>query len=155
MERCEKLLFQILRGTSDANTAFDDLCQLLLRLGFEERKGGSHHIFRKAGIEEKINLQRDDGKAKPYQVRQVRAVILKYKLGGDLSMHKYEIIIHWSNEDRVFVAEVPELPGCMAHGETEEVALKNIKDAIQLWIDTAREFGDPVPEPKGRRLMYA
>lgn len=70
-------------------------------------------------------------------------------------MQKYEIIIHWSNEDRVFVAEVPELPECMAHGETEEVALKNIKDAIELWIDTAREFGDPVPEPKGRRLMYA
>lgn len=70
-------------------------------------------------------------------------------------MHQHEIIIHWSNEDRVFVAEVPELPGCMAHGETEEVALKNIKDAIQLWIDTAREFGDPIPEPEGRRLMYA
>lgn len=70
-------------------------------------------------------------------------------------MHKYEIIIYWSNEDQVFVAEVPELPGCMAHGETEELALTNIKDAIQLWIDTARESGDPVPEPKGRRLMYA
>ena len=47
------------------------------------------------------------------------------------------------------------VPGCAAHGETEELALKNIKDAIRLWIDTAREFGDPVPEPKGRRLMYA
>jgi predicted RNase H-like HicB family nuclease len=70
-------------------------------------------------------------------------------------MGKYEIIIYWSNEDQVFVAEAPELPGCMAHGETEELALGNIKDAIQLWIDTAREFGDPVPEPKGRRLMYA
>lgn len=70
-------------------------------------------------------------------------------------MQKYEIIIYWSNEDQVFVAEVPELSGCMAHGETEEQALKNIKDAIQLWIDTAREFGDQIPEPKGRRLMYA
>ena len=70
-------------------------------------------------------------------------------------MQKYEIIIYWSNEDRVFVAEAPELPGCMAHGETEELALKNIKEAVQLWIDTAREFGDPVPEPRGRRLMYA
>ncbi|WP_027358974.1 type II toxin-antitoxin system HicB family antitoxin [Desulforegula conservatrix] len=70
-------------------------------------------------------------------------------------MQKYEIIIYWSNEDQVFVAEVPELSGCMAHGETEEQALKNIKDAIQLWIDTAREFGDHIPEPKGRRLMYA
>ena len=84
MGEYEKLLFQILRGTSDVNIAFDDLCQLLLRLGFEERKRESHHTYRKTGGEEKINLQRDDGKAKPYQVRQVRVVILKYKLGGDL-----------------------------------------------------------------------
>lgn len=70
-------------------------------------------------------------------------------------MHRYEIIIYWSNEDEVFIAEVPELPGCMAHGDTEESALRNIKEAIRLWIDTAREFGDPVPEPKGRRFMYA
>jgi predicted RNase H-like HicB family nuclease len=70
-------------------------------------------------------------------------------------MQKYEIIMFWSNEDNVFVAEVPELPGCMAHGETEESALANVKEAIRLWIDTAREFGDPIPEPKGRRLLYA
>ncbi len=70
-------------------------------------------------------------------------------------MHKYEIILYWSGEDQVFVAEVPELPGCTAHGETQELALTNAKDAVQLWIDTAREFGDPVPEPKGRRLMLA
>lgn len=70
-------------------------------------------------------------------------------------MLPYEIILYWSAEDRVFVAEVPELPGCMAHGDTQEAALANIKQAMQLWIDTAREFGDPIPEPKGRRLMYA
>ncbi len=70
-------------------------------------------------------------------------------------MNRYEIIIYWNDEDEVFVAEVPELPGCMAHGNTEESALKNVKDAMQLWIDTAREFGDIIPEPKGRRLMYA
>ncbi len=69
-------------------------------------------------------------------------------------MEKYEIIICWSNDDQAFVAEAPELPGCIAHGDTEELALKNIKEAIQLWIDTAREFGDPVPEPRGRRLVY-
>ena len=68
-------------------------------------------------------------------------------------MQKYEIIIYWSNEDHVFIADVPELPGCMAHGETQETALQNVKEAMQLWIDTAREFGDPVPEPKGERLM--
>ncbi len=70
-------------------------------------------------------------------------------------MHKYEIIIYWSNEDRVFIAEVPELPGCMAHGDTPEAALARANEAIQLWIDTAKEFGDPVPEPKGERLMLA
>jgi predicted RNase H-like HicB family nuclease len=62
---------------------------------------------------------------------------------------------YWSNEDNLFIAEVPELPGCLAHGNTEESALKNIKGAIQLWLDTAKEFGDPIPDPKGRRLMYA
>ena len=70
-------------------------------------------------------------------------------------MHKYEIIIYWSNEDAAFIAEVPELPGCMAHGDTPEDALRNAKEAVQLWIDTAKEFGDPVPEPKGERLIFA
>lgn len=70
-------------------------------------------------------------------------------------MHKYEIIIYWSKDDAVFIAEVPELPGCMAHGETPQAALAQAQEAIQLWIDTAREFGHPVPEPKGERLMLA
>ena len=70
-------------------------------------------------------------------------------------MHKYEIILYWSNDDRVFVAEVPELPGCVAHGETQEVALANAQEATQLWIETVLEFGDPIPQPKGRRLMLA
>jgi predicted RNase H-like HicB family nuclease len=70
-------------------------------------------------------------------------------------MHKYEIIIYWSNEDNTFIAEAPELPGCMAHGSIPEDALKNAHEAIQLWIDTAKEFGDPIPEPKGKRLIFA
>ncbi len=70
-------------------------------------------------------------------------------------MHKFEIILYWSDEDRAFVAEVPELPGCMAHGDSQEEALRHVNDAMQLWIDTAREFGDPIPEPKGERLMLA
>lgn len=70
-------------------------------------------------------------------------------------MDKYEIIIYWNGEDHVFVAEVPELPGCMAHGETQGQALENVQEAIGLWIDTAKEFGDPIPEPKGRRLLLA
>ena len=70
-------------------------------------------------------------------------------------MHKYEIIIYWSNEDDVFVAEVPELPGCMAHGETQEATLQNTNEAIQFWIDTALEDGESIPTPKGERLMLA
>jgi predicted RNase H-like HicB family nuclease len=70
-------------------------------------------------------------------------------------MDKYEVIIFWSAEDEAFVAEVPELPGCMAHGATQEEALANAKAAENLWLDTAKEFGDPIPEPKGRRLVFA
>ena len=69
-------------------------------------------------------------------------------------MDRYEIILYWSVEDSAFIAEVPELPGCMAHGDTQEDALANVKEAMRLWLDTAREFGDPIPEPRGR-LMYA
>ena len=81
MGKIEKLLEQILRGTSDTNVDFDELRGLLLQLGFKQRIRGSHHLFTKPGIAEKINLQRDDGKAKPYQVLQVRNVIIQYKLG--------------------------------------------------------------------------
>jgi hypothetical protein len=84
MSKYDKLLFQILRGTSDANIPFDDLRVLLQKIGFEERIRSSHHMFRKEGVIEKINLQREGNKAKVYQVRQVRAVLLKYKLGGEL-----------------------------------------------------------------------
>ena len=62
--------------------------------------------------------------------------------------HQYEILIQWSDEDRAFVARVPELPGCMAHGPTRATAQENIGQAIALWLETAREHGDPVPEPQ-------
>jgi predicted RNA binding protein YcfA (HicA-like mRNA interferase family) len=82
MSQRDKLLVKILLGNSDASISFDQLCQLLLSLGFEERIRGSHHIFSKTGIEEILNLQPKQGKAKAYQVKQVRNVILKYQLGG-------------------------------------------------------------------------
>jgi predicted RNase H-like HicB family nuclease len=63
-------------------------------------------------------------------------------------MHRYKIIIYWSNDDQVFIAEVPELPGCMAHGDTHADALASVNEAIHLWIDTAIEFGNSVPEAK-------
>ena len=70
-------------------------------------------------------------------------------------MHKYEVIIYWSNEDETFVAEVPELRGCSAHGDTKVAALRSVEQAIDLRIDTAREFADAVPDPRGERLMLA
>ena len=70
-------------------------------------------------------------------------------------MDKYEVIIFWSAEDDAYVAEIPELPGCMAHGATQEEALANAKVAERLWLDTAKEFGDPIPDPLGRRLVFA
>ena len=79
----DKLIERILRGTSDTNIAFDGLCRLLRNLGFRERIRGSHHIFTREEVEEILNLQpREKGKAKPYQVKQVRQIILKYRLGG-------------------------------------------------------------------------
>ncbi len=82
MAKYDDLLSRILRGTSDANIPFNQLCHLLRRLGFEERTRGDHHIFTKDGVEEILNLQPKGSKAKSYQVKQVRGVIVKYRLAG-------------------------------------------------------------------------
>jgi hypothetical protein len=82
MTSIEKILLKVLRGTSDTNIAFADLHRLLIELGFQERIRGSHHIFTKDGVIEILNLQPKGSKAKVYQVKQVREVILKYRLGG-------------------------------------------------------------------------
>lgn len=70
------------------------------------------------------------------------------------SMHRYEVIIYWSEEDSSYVAEVPELPGCMADGATYEEAIKNAQTIIDEWIETAKGMGREIPAPKGK-LMYA
>jgi predicted RNase H-like HicB family nuclease len=67
-------------------------------------------------------------------------------------MHRYGISIYWSNEDQLYIAAAPELPGCVTHGETQEDALANLAQAVQLWVDTAKEFGNPVPEPTGQSV---
>jgi predicted RNase H-like HicB family nuclease len=68
--------------------------------------------------------------------------------------NRYEVIIYWSKEDQSFIAEVPELPGCMADGQTHQEALSNAENVIEEWIETALELKRPIPEPKGK-LMYA
>jgi predicted RNA binding protein YcfA (HicA-like mRNA interferase family) len=82
MARSGKTLERVLRGSSDANIAFAELCRLLKALGFDERVRGGHHIFTREGVEEIINLQPKGGKAKPYQVKQVRGLLLRHRLGG-------------------------------------------------------------------------
>ena len=82
MSKLDKILEKILRGTSDANIDFEDVRLLLKSFEFAERIRGSHHIYTKSGVAEIINLQSKDSKAKPYQVKQVRTLILKYKLAG-------------------------------------------------------------------------
>ncbi|MCL2637734.1 MAG: type II toxin-antitoxin system HicA family toxin [Oscillospiraceae bacterium] len=77
-----KFISKILSGTSDKNIQFDELCNLIASLGFNQRIKGSHHIFYKDGVEEIINIQSKNGKAKPYQVKDVSNIIIKYKLGG-------------------------------------------------------------------------
>ncbi|GAB4028602.1 hypothetical protein [Spirosoma koreense] len=83
MSKFEKLLIKLLRGQSDANFSFEEVRNLLLKLGFDERIKASHHIYSKDGIEEIINLQSKQGQAKAYQVKQVRNLVLKYKLDID------------------------------------------------------------------------
>lgn len=84
MSKYGKLLQQVLRGTSDANIAFDDLCQLLVRAGFEMHINGSHYIFSRGDVDTLINLQREGSKAKSYQVRQVRRIVVRHQIGDDL-----------------------------------------------------------------------
>ena len=69
-------------------------------------------------------------------------------------MYNYEIILYWSNDDEAFIAEVPELPGCMADGKTRKESVENAEQIIQEWLETAKDEGRPIPTPRGR-LMYA
>lgn len=82
----EKFLLKVLCGSSDRNINFDDLGNLLRRMGFDEYARSSHHMFRKEGVEERINLQKEGKNAKPYQAKQVRSIIQKYGLGGLLDV---------------------------------------------------------------------
>ncbi len=193
MSKIQKILERVLSGTSDANINFDDLRALLKHLGFDERIRGSHHIFTRDNVREILNLQPRGSQAKPYQVKQVRRILLAPRLVVEdesappraqsqgerrppfpssplenrrrightqprkrtgMNEIRYEIVLYWSKEDQAFIAEVPELPGCAADGATYQEALANAEVVIQEWIETARELGRIVPEPRGR-LTFA
>jgi predicted RNase H-like HicB family nuclease/predicted RNA binding protein YcfA (HicA-like mRNA interferase family) len=141
-----------LSGTSDANIRFSDLRNLLLHLGFSERIKGSHHIYFKDGISDNINIQPKGSDAKSYQVKQIRDFINQHHLTlkKDENKYKYEMIIYWSQPDEAYIVEVPELPGCMADGETYQQAVANAEIIINEWIETALLRNMPIPEPKSR-----
>ena len=153
MSRAKKVVARILAGSSDANLAFDDLCFVLERAGFTRRTGkGSHTLFFKAGIEEILNLQPKGSQAKPYQVKQCGNSFSNTNWRS--TDMRYELIIYWSRADECFVVEVPELAGCMADGATYQEAVAHAQLVIGQWLETARELGRPIPEPRGK-LAYA
>ena len=143
----------MLRGTSDANLRFSELCLLLSHLGFVERIKGGHHIFIRLDVSEILNLAtpRFFRKTLPGKAGSQRDRKIQIGEGGRV---KYEVILYWSDEDLLFIADVPELPGCAADGSTRQEALTNAEVVIREWIETAQELGRPIPEPKGR-LLYA
>lgn len=133
---------------------FADLIHLLEDLGFEFRIKGSHHIFFKKGTEEIINLQADGKNGKTLPGKTGKKLNCQIQTFQFFRMSKFEIIIFWSKEDKRFLAEVPELPGCMADGKTYSEALQNAEEIMDEWIETAKSLGREIPEPKGK-LRYA
>ena len=110
---------------------------------------GSHRIFSKEGVDGIINIQKaKDGKVEEYQVDQVRTFLIKKKID------KYGVIIYWSQVEKVFISEIPELQGCIAHGDTSEEALKEFNFVVKEWLAIAKEKGWQILGPKGR-LLYA
>jgi predicted RNase H-like HicB family nuclease len=132
---------------------FDGLCALLRRLGFAERTRGSHHVFTAEDIEQILQLAAsgERSEALPSQADARRHPALESPLGGMTMDSRYEIIIYRSDEDGAFVAEVPELPGCMADGKSCQEALANAEQIIQEWIETAQELGRPAPSSPSPR----
>lgn len=148
----DKTLQKLLRGESDANIRFEEICHLLQAKGFRMRAHGSHHIFTRTGVCERLNLQREGSQGQA--VSGSPSSKNSYKLQAHMKKGGYEMIVWWSEEDKRYVVEVPELSGCMAHGQTRIAAIQNAEDAIQFWLRLACEDGIAVPPPRGR-LIFA
>ncbi len=151
---------KVLSGHADQNIDFDELRGLLTRLGFTETIRGDHHIFRKQGVRERINIQPRNGKAKAYQVEQIRVILKQYghdehaikEVGG--MDYKYRMELAWSERDQAWIVRVPELPGALADGPTPEAAIQEAQIIIQQWIETAQADGDPIPPPQFYQGSY-
>jgi predicted RNase H-like HicB family nuclease/predicted RNA binding protein YcfA (HicA-like mRNA interferase family) len=149
----DSVLFQVLRGSADANIRFSDLRGLLLKNGFVERVKGSHHIFTHDAVAEILKSSTEKLVCKTLSGETSAQDSDSISTGRWERMTKYEIILYWSTEDEAFIAEVPELGGCAADGSTRQEALASVEVVIARWLETARELGRSIPEPKGRLLF--
>src|SRR5438105_2096725 len=152
--RPARLLVRIRRGDV-RNVAFSDLVRLLRALGFQEVGGrGSHRVFAHPKVVELVNVQEEHGAAKPYQVRHVAnpCSAIRSQLGGGPVTRAYRTDVSWSDEDNAWVADVPELAYCSAHGPTPHDAVAEVERAIDAWIDAATAAGRPIPEPQPRAV---
>ena len=161
--RFAKLLERLLSGDADRAFAFDDVCTVLLRLGFTRRVRGSHHIFTRDGIRDIFSSH--GAAVMPSRIRCDRSAMWSFVMGWRSSCHppkeptmkpelRYEVVLYWSEEDEAFIAEVPELAGGAADGASSGEALAAVEVVISQWIETATELGRPIPTPKGR-LRFA
>ncbi len=148
----QSILLRVIGGSSDQNIRFDELRNLLLRLHFAERIRGSHHIFTREGVAEIVNLQPKGSRRK--HIRSNKYVKFWFNINWQKGLND-EVRDHSLLERRceAFIAEVPELAGCAADGPTRQEALANVEVVIAEWLETARELGRPIPEPKGRLLF--
>lgn len=146
MARNEKFRARLMAGTADNRIDFADLCRILVSVGFELRIEGSHHIFTRANVTS-IVLQPRGPVAKDYQVRQTMKVLKEHDLMNP-RIDRYRVEIWWSEIDGRYIAEMPELPGCLADGTTQKEALVNARDTAAAMIKVFREIGRPIPEPQ-------
>lgn len=153
MSSADKIIAAVLSGTKDKNIAFADLCKLLTALGFVHRVKGDHSNICERRYPR--NYQYSTKRRQSESLSSTANTCYHFKIShGGIAMHKYERIIYWSEDDGTFIVEVPELPGCMADGDTSEHALQNAELVITEWLETAKKLGRDIPVPKGK-LMYA
>ena len=152
MPNPRKILFKVLGGQSDANIPFNDLVRLLLRLGFDLRIRGSHHIFPSRTSMKSSISSRSAQKRSP--IRSGKSGNSSANMASRIfKAPKYPISIFWSDSDKAFIARVPDLPGCMADGPSYQTALAAAEVVIRDWIETARDLGRTIPRPTRRLAL--
>jgi predicted RNase H-like HicB family nuclease/predicted RNA binding protein YcfA (HicA-like mRNA interferase family) len=150
------VLLARIRRADNTNVSFDDLVRLVQALGFREVGGrDSHRVFAHPDVAELVNLQVERGQAKalPGQASCGPWCAVQFVVGGGAMNPGYRIEVFWSDEDEVWIADVPDLPMCSAHGPTPHEAVGEVEQAIEAWLDAARATGRPAPKPSSRTAL--